>query len=240
MTELAPLIAIVGADGSGKSTIAAAVIGLVRTYGQAETAHLGLKSGHIGRAIRRIPLIGSRLGKGIQGRANQARDKSARIPDPFTALVIYAFSQLRVRRFRQVLRQRMAGKIIVTDRYPQTDVLGFFDGPGLAAARPTGRFTRWLARREFRQYQWMASFRPSLVIRLNVDVETAFARKPDHRYDSLRQKVAAAPLLRYGGAPIIEFDSSMPLDLLVEEVRSAIAAGLDTLGLAPKGGSALP
>ncbi|MFO1238838.1 MAG: nucleoside triphosphate hydrolase [Sphingomonadaceae bacterium] len=233
MPELAPLIAIVGADGSGKTTVSAAVMGFVRRYGQAETAHLGLRSGDLGRAIQRLPLVGAVLDRKIHSRASRARDKADTIPGPFTALVIFAFSQFRLLRFRRMMHLRRAGQIIVTDRYPQTDVPGFFDGPGLSAARAKGWFTRRLARLELRQYQWMASFRPSLVIRLNVDLETAFARKPDHRYESLRQKVEATRRLRFGGAPIVDFDSSTPLEVLVEEVQLAIAAGFDALGIDP-------
>ena len=181
MRDLAPLIAIVGTDGSGKTTLSAAVIDLVRNYGPADTAHLGLKSGDVGRAIQRLPIIGNAIDSLINKRASRARDTRDKIPDPLTALVIFCFSLFRVRRFKRMMRKRRSGYIIVTDRYPQIDVPGFYDGPGLSAARATGRLTRWLARREYRQYAWMASFRPDLVIRLNVDLETAFARKPDHR-----------------------------------------------------------
>ena len=232
MRDLAPLIAIVGTDGSGKTTLSAAVIDLVRNYGPADTAHLGLKSGDAGRAIQRLPIIGNAIDALISRKASQARDTRDKIPDPLTALVIFCFSLFRVRRFKRMMRKRRAGYIIVTDRYPQIDVPGFYDGPGLSAARATDRLTRWLARREYRQYAWMASFRPDLVIRLNVDLETAFARKPDHRRESLRQKVEVTPRLTFGGALIVDFDSKEPLETLVHKVRATIAAQLDTMGIA--------
>ena len=235
MRELAPLIAIVGTDGSGKTTISSAVIEFVRRYGPAETAHLGLKSGDWGRAIRGLPIIGSALDSVIHRKASRARDTKDKIPDPVTALVIYGFSQFRVRRFKRMMRKRRAGQIIVTDRYPQIDVPGFYDGPGLSAAKAGDGLTRWLAKREYRQYEWMASFRPNLVIRLNVDLETAFARKPDHRRESLRQKVEVTSRLTFGGAPIVDFDSKEPLETLIDKVRTTIAAKLDALGLAPSG-----
>lgn len=233
MRKLAPLIAIVGTDGSGKTTISSAVIEFVRLYGPADTAHLGLKSGDIGRAIARLPFLGGMLDKAIERKAARARDTKGKIPGPATALVIYAFSQFRLRRFKRMMRKRRAGTVIVTDRYPQIGVPGFFDGPGLSAAAAGDGVTRWLARREYRQYEWMASFRPDLVIRLNVDVETAIARKPDHRPESLRRKVAATSKLTFGGAPIVDFDSREPLETLIGKVRLAIAAQLDALGLAP-------
>jgi thymidylate kinase len=230
-SALAPLVAVVGTDGSGKTTVSSAVLDFVRKYGRAETAHLGLRSGDLGRWIQRLPLIGHTADKVISARASQARDKKSRIPDPLTALVIYIFSLFRVMRFKRMMRHRKEGTIIVTDRYPQLDVPGFYDGPGLSAARAEGMFVSWLSRKEREQYEWMASFRPDLVIRLNVDLETAYARKPDHRLESLRQKVEATPKLRFGGAPIIDIDSKLPLDLVLETARKAIADKFAALGV---------
>ena len=228
---LAPLIAIVGTDGSGKSTVSAAVLEWVRGYGPAETAHLGLRSGDAGRAIQRLPLIGRAAERFLTGKAGRARDTRDRIPDPLTALVIYIFSLLRIRRFKRMLALRRRGVIIVTDRYPQIEVPGFYDGPGLSAARAEGRFVAMLARRERAQYEWMAGFVPDLVIRLNVDLATAFARKPDHKYESLRQKVEATPKLRFNGAPIVELSSVDPLPTVIAQAEAAIAATLEAQGL---------
>jgi len=72
-------------------------------------------------------------------------------------------------------------------------------------------------------YEWMTAFRPDLVIRLNVDVDTAFARKPDHKIESLRNKVAVTPLLRFNGAPIVDLDSRSPY----EKVREAAFVAVD-------------
>jgi thymidylate kinase len=206
----------------------------VRGYGPADTAHLGLKSGDVGRAIQRLPLIGPRFDKYINGKAANARSKGGKIPGPVTALVIYVFSIFRVRRFKRMMRKRENGFIIVTDRYPQIDVPGFYDGPGLSAATAGDSFTRWLASREFRQYAWMASYKPDLVIRLNVDLETAFARKPDHRLESLRQKVEATPKLTFGGAPIVDLNSLEPLETVLAKARAAITRVLDASGYRPR------
>jgi hypothetical protein len=186
----------------------------------------------VGRAIQRLPLVGPALDGYITRKASRARDKKDKIPGPFTALIIYGFSFLRIQRFKRMMRKRAAGQIIVTDRYPQIDVPGFYDGPGLSAARATDRLTQWLAKREYEHYAWMASYKPNLVIRLNVDLKTAFSRKPDHKLESLRQKVEATPKLTFGGAELIELDSRNPLDSVVESARQAVAAKLDALGYA--------
>ena len=80
----------------------------------------------------------------------------------------------------------------------------------------------------------MASYVPDLVIRLNVDLETAFARKPDHKYESLRQKVAATPKLKFNGAKIVDLSSLDPLETVIAQAKAAIAEMLEAKGYTPK------
>ena len=231
--HMAPLISVVGSDGAGKTTVSSEVLDFVRRYGPAETAHLGLKSGDLGRAIKEFPLGGSFAERYISAKASQARNRKGRIPGLFTAVVIYVFSVFRLKRFNRMLDKRRHGVIIVTDRYPQVEVPGFYDGPGLSAAKAEGRIISWLARQEYKKYLWMASHQPDLVIRLNVDLDTAFARKPDHEIDMLRQKIEATPKLNFGGALIHDIDSNLPLDAVVASARKAIAARMKQLGRQP-------
>jgi hypothetical protein len=224
---LAPLIAIVGCDGSGKSTLAADLAATLGSDRPLELAYLGLGSGAIGLRIKRFPVIGPVLEAALSKRGTKARTTGEKIPGLATALVIYGFSLLRRRRFRRVLALRERGVTVITDRYPQVEVPGFYDGPGLSAARSGSRTVAWLAARERRMYDWMVSYSPTLVLRLAIDAETAHARKPDHDLALLRQKVAVTPLLRFSGAPIVELDSRAPY----EDVRRlALANVLPVLG----------
>lgn len=204
------MIAIVGCDGSGKSTLAADVLRELQKRHRAQLCYLGLRSGEMGNRIKRMRLIGPTLERFLSKKAGQARSKDSRIPDLGTALVIYGFSLIRLRRFRRMLALREQGVIVVTDRYPQTEVPGYYDGPGLSAARAGSRLVARLAARERRLYEWMTGYRPDLVIRLNVDVETALARKPDHKVELLANKVKVTPMLRFNDARIVDLDSRDP------------------------------
>jgi hypothetical protein len=125
---------------------------------------------------------------------------------------------------------RRRGLIIVTDRYPQLELPNAFDGPRLSPTAPGSAIVRWLARREWAAYEWMTSHRPDLVLRLNVDLDTACARKPDHRRESLAAKVIAVPLLKFDGAPIAEIDANQPLDDVLEAAREAVTRLLTECG----------
>ena len=228
---LSPLIAIIGCDGSGKSTVSEEILNWVQGYGPAVAAHLGKQSGNIGRAIAQLPLIGSLLDKFIARKTDSTRaQREKKTPGLLVALIIYAFSLRRLRRFKRMMAQRHQGLIIVTDRYPQLEFPGAYDGTGLSVTAPGNWFVRWLARRERVLYEWMTSYRPDLVIRLNVDLDTACARKPDHRRELLRDKVAITPQLTFNGAPIVEIDSTQPLAQVLAEAKAAVAKTLATLG----------
>ena len=222
---LAPLIAIVGSDGAGKSTVVASLLPWLRAYRPVAICHLGKQSGSVGRAIARLPIIGKGADRKITSKASGARDDAG--PGAFTALVIYLLSMRRVRRFRRMLAIRRRGVAVLADRYPQIEVPGPMDGPGLFAAAPTSAVARMLGKRERMYYDWMAGYRPDLVIRLNVDLATAVARKPDHRYTSLKTKVEAVPRLLFNGARIVDIDSTQPLAEVLEQAKRAISTALD-------------
>lgn len=230
----APLIAIVGCDGSGKSTLAADIAAELARERTVAVCYLGLGSGTLGQRIAALPLIGPLVTPALTRRAKRTRTTGERIPGLSTALVVYAFSLARRRRFRRMLALRRAGATIITDRYPQIEVPGFYDGPGLSAAQAGSRAVARLATRERRMYVWMAGHLPDIVIRLNVDLATAHSRKPDHDPALLAQKIAATAQLRFGGALIVDIDARADYGEVRRQVMQAVRPVLDADG-APVG-----
>lgn len=92
-----PLIAVIGSDGSGKSTVCEHLITVVEKYGAAERVHLGKQAGNVGRAVTKLPLMGKSLHKTIE--RNQVKT-AKKLPGPVPALVITAFVARRLLRFR--------------------------------------------------------------------------------------------------------------------------------------------
>ncbi|HVI56215.1 MAG TPA: hypothetical protein VM621_14325 [Luteibacter sp.] len=222
---MAPLIAIIGSDGSGKSTVGDHILQWIGRYGPAGRAHLGKQSGNVGRAMGQWPLIGPMLERAIHRKVDDVnrRQKEDKQPSLLPALVISAFTIRRKRRFKRMLAMRKQGLIVVTDRYPQVAVPGAYDGPGFPDTRGGSGLVLALARRERAIFEWMASHRPDLVLRLNVDVDTAFARKPDHNRDALARKIAVTPTLTYNGAPIVDIDANQPLAQVFKDAEAAVA-----------------
>lgn len=221
------VIALTGCDGSGKSTLAAKLITQLRELGPTEPLYLGQSSGRIGEWIATLPLIGPSFSRYLVKKSERTHDKDSSPPGNLTALVIYLLSRWRVHKFRRMLAMSRRGVLVVTDRYPQAEIAGFrFDGPHLSKTSGGNGWVRMLRTHEQKLYDWMATGIPLLVIRLNVDAETAHARKPDHALEALREKIAAWPNLRFNGARILDLDARDDAATILDESLRAIRAVL--------------
>ena len=230
--ELAPLVAIIGCDGSGKSTVSEEMLNWANGYGPAAAAHLGKQAGNIGRQLSGLPLVGNWFEGLIRRKVVTVRDSNAKnkTPGVFPALVMYAFTLRRVRRFKRMLALRSEGRIIIADRFPQLEFPRAYDGPGMSATADGNVIVRWLARKEQAAFEWMTSYRPDLVLRLNVDLDTACARKPDHQREALQKKVEITPQLKFNGAVIADIDTNQTLDVVIAEAKVAVTRTLRELG----------
>jgi thymidylate kinase len=201
-----------------------ALLGWLRETRRTELCHLGKQSGNLGRAIARTPLLGRSMGRTIEKKVSEAGD--ARGPRLLASVTIFGFSLRRLRRFKRMLRLRRQGATIIADRFPQLSMPAAVDGPGFGKV-PSGRgIARRLAAVERRQFEWMTSHQPDMVIRLNVDVETAVARKPDHQPAALAKKIATISQLSFGDAPIVDIDATQPIETVLAEAKAAVSASL--------------
>ncbi|MCX7190327.1 MAG: hypothetical protein NTU92_08155 [Methylotenera sp.] len=224
-TSLNNVIAVVGCDGSGKSTLTADLINHLAQHRQVEWLYLGQSSGNIGEWIKNLPIIGASFGRYLARKAERAHNNNEETssPDTLTALVIFLLSLWRAHKFRRMLKLSRLGVLVIADRYPQAEVSGFyFDGQGLNSANAQSWLARKLLRQEMWLYQWMASHIPTLLIRLNIDAETAHARKPDHKLAMLRDKVRVIPTLHFNGAPILDLNGRDPYPQVLDAALAAI------------------
>jgi len=218
------VIAVIGCDGSGKSTLTADLLRHLQKQGPAQRRYLGIVSGEVGDKIKALPLIGVRLERYLAAKAFRAQDMKKKIPGTGTAIIMHLLSYWRALHLIKVMRLSRRGVKIIADRYPQAEIAGFrYDGPGVTATEDDSWLLRKLAAREQKLYQWMAQYKPALVIRLNIDVETAFSRKPDHDMNELKDKIAVMPQLNFNGAKICELDAKAPYDEVLAGALAAIS-----------------
>ena len=213
---------MVGCDGTGKSTLTRDLVKALKLERPTEWHYMGLVSGETGNKIKQWPIIGPRLERRLAKKTEVAQDMRNQSPPPWAALIMYGFSLWRASHLKKVRRIAKSGVLVITDRYPQSEVTGFYyDGPGLGIGRSKHWLIKRLALREQRLYEQMATWRPELVIRLDIDLDTAFARKPDHRPIELRDKIEIMTRLQFNGARIVDLDARRPY---LEVLDAALAA----------------
>jgi hypothetical protein len=111
------------------------------------------------------------------------------------------------------------GLVVITDRYPQNEIMGFNDGPLLTrlAWAPS-----WLRAWEARTYGLAERLPPDLVIKLVVSPETIARREPDMDTAVIEKRTGDLPRLAFSGASIIAIDAEQPLADVIRAVKQAV------------------
>jgi thymidylate kinase len=232
------VVAVVGSDGAGKSTVVGDLTGWLGTSFRVRRIHAGKPPAAVTTAGLRVllPLM-RRLapryrktsvemkGAGGGGHGVQAL-RSGRL---FFLYAVRAVAVAHERRHLLVraLRKAAGGTLIVSDRYP-TPQAGAPDSPGLSfLLRDANPLYAWLARLEERAYRAMPP--PDLVIYLEVPVdlachrnltrEKAGAPKPT---DVIRRRHAQTAELDFPGSPVHRVSTDTDLEITLRRVREIV------------------
>ena len=171
-----------------------------------------------------LPLVGVWLERRLAAKSSKTQSMKTKSPALWAAVIMYCFSLRRMANLRKVQRLAQSGVLVVSDRFPQAEISGFYyDGPGIGVERATGKISMFLAQRERRLYQKMAQYRPELIIRLGIDIDTAISRKPDHDYAELQDKIGVMSTIGYNGTKILEIDSRAPYSEVLEQAQKAVS-----------------
>lgn len=222
------IVAVLGADGSGKSTLTTDLVDTL-SASHRRVARLYLGSGDGPAAWYRAPLrlLRRRLAPSGKNRTSPAaepggrRGKGGLLP---AARLVWAVTLAfeKVGKTRRAERARRRGVVVICDRYPQTQFPSGNDGPLLHEwTDGRSRALRSLARWETRTYARAAAVRPDLVLKLDVPLDTALARRPGLERGYLAARIAMVRALDLG-APDLMLDASRPYD----EVRAAALAAV--------------
>jgi thymidylate kinase len=213
------MIAIVGADGAGKST---AVEGLAAWLGRSfavTRVHLGRPPRSRTTRLLRIallaPFVPARL---LRGRPASDADASwARSRQ--RAILAVALARDRYLVFVGARRIATNGGLVICDRFPVPQ-LQLMDAPRVERLLPGAGM---LARLERRYYRAM---RADLLIVLRVDPEIAVARKPDEPADFVRTRWREIWDVDWSAVPAQVIDASQPADVVLAQLKTLIWARL--------------
>jgi hypothetical protein len=229
-------IALVGADGAGKSTLAAEIARWLGWKIETRVHYMGSKPPSrrsrwcytTFRALRRL----HRSWTARAPRAARTQSVLASLRDGALALHHLSVAFDRRRRHRRARRDVRADRVVIFDRFPLVDVGGpeermLFDGPQIRTllGPRAGVVARALAAAEERVYRRFHL--PDLIVVLTVDHRVAAARKPDHGVETLSRKTVAASALRsrIGSHPhvgVTAIDANRDLPQVLADLKAAV------------------
>jgi hypothetical protein len=219
------IVAIIGVDGSGKSTLVATMRAWLGSKLDVVPIYMGTGDGRPSLLLRpfklALPLV-MRVIKGKQRRVSHVRN-AGEIPGPLFSvlLMVWAVAVALDKRKKLTAARRGAnrGLVVLTDRYPQDQLVRFNDGPLLS------RLTivpNWLRQFERSVYACARRLPPDLVIKLVVAPETAARREPQMDPAEISERVAALQRLEFRGARVVSLDAERPLPEVIRAVKHEI------------------
>lgn len=219
------VIAVIGVDGSGKSTIVATIREWLGHEMDVIPIYFGTGAGRPSLVLwpfkLMVPLVTPLLKTKPKGASHGKI--SDRPPNRlYSALLsIWATAVSVEKRIKLLSAHRGArrGLIVITDRYPQNEIAGFNEGPLIP--RLTG-VPLWLRRFESRAYSLAQRLPPDLVIKLIVPPEVCARREPDMDRTVIMQRIAAIPRLTFSGARVVSIDAQQPLAEVIRVVKTEV------------------
>jgi thymidylate kinase len=218
------LVAVLGADGAGKSTMTRELAAWLAPQLDLTTIYFGSGQGPASamrRALERAARVmkWARPSAKATGKVSRGESRS-RLRIVGELLWVASLARERARRTAEARRARNRGHVVLCDRYPQGQFVGN-EGPWLRhwVDHPS-LIRRAVARRELGVIRAAERLRPDLVIRLNVTEPVALQRKPDTPVELLRRKLAILPSLTFApGTEVADVDATRPFEEVLLEVK---------------------
>ncbi len=223
------IVAFVGCDGSGKSTM----VGESRKFlaPKLDVYPMYLGSGDGSSSLIRKPMKFVRDQVFGTARDRNTIAKKARVGDDHPtamsgAKAVWALTLAaeKSRKLRTIMKARTRGMVVICDRWPQMQFPGELDGPRLTHWAEGNAVQRALAAYELRPYALARRFPPDIVIRLDVDVDTAAQRRPEDGRDYLAHRIDLVRALEFDGSLFgpVEVDGTQPPDKVLTAILRAI------------------
>jgi thymidylate kinase len=218
-------IAIVGVDGSGKTTVVEAIRAWLGGEVDVMPMYFGTGAGRPSMLMRpfklMLPVVTGLVKTKPRGASHG--NVSDRPPGRLYSLLMMVWAAVVAReKHKKLLAARRGadrGLLVITDRYPQDEINGFNDGPLLTRLSSV---PRWLLKLEAAAYALARRLPPDLVLKLDVLPETAARREPDMHPDLIRKRVAELQRLTFAGARIVRINAEQPLNAVLRTVKGEI------------------
>lgn len=229
-------LALIGADGAGKSTMCAQIHRWLRWKLDAQLYYLGSKQPS--RRSRALYML-FRMARRSHSEVSRALGEASLLARPLELarqVLLYchclSIGYDRYARYQAGRERARLGSVVIFDRYPLEAISAttehrLLDGPQipLLAGCERGIVTRAFAAAERRLYRRMLP--PDQLVVLDVSPEVSMQRKPDHRREAISAKSRAvrelaATTSRGAGFNLALVDADEPEDAVLQRLKAHV------------------
>jgi thymidylate kinase len=224
------LVAFVGGDGAGKTTVIEGVSAWFSSRFATEIFHMGKPLWSFRTFLVRGALkIGRLMGFWPYSRVPlDVRDESNPIPFPGYPALIRAVCTARDRFRTYVRARRLAdqGRLVVCDRFPLPGHI-HMDGPQIEwMTRTSSSKSQGLRLRRIEEAYYRSIGRPDVLIVLRLDPETAIERKTDENPASVRVRSTEIWRKDWSGLGALKVDAAQTREDVLREIKNLLWARL--------------
>lgn len=215
LKKKAPIIAIIGCDGSGKTSLNDALQRWLDWKVESKTLYLGSKDNLI-RILEKI--FKNNKSKRILNIKKDIRNKN------FIKLFFSIYSaQIKLFKLKKAKYLSSKGKIILTDRFPQNEFLGhIYDSSSDLSINQLSLLERIIFKYEKFIFQKIYSFKPDLIIKLLINPKVAKLRKPNHDFEVLMKKCSVFEKLNFEGIHKIDIDANQEFEDVLKRTKNEV------------------
>jgi hypothetical protein len=219
------IVALLGVDGSGKSTVVKAIRAWLGAQVDVVPIYFGTGAGRPSLPLLpfklMVPVITPWLRTEPRGvsQGEVSRRPSGLLYSLLLMVWATAVAVEKRGKLRAAHRGAKRGLIVVADRYPQCEIVDFNDGPLLTRL---SRAPLWLRRFEVGAYALARRLPPDLVIKLRVTSDTVARRRPDMDPAVILERIDALRRLTFPGARVVNVDAEQPLAEVIRAVKSEV------------------
>lgn len=227
------VIAVIGVDGSGKSTVTAELVDWLREMTDVWYVYMGTGDGKnmFWLAPFKIAFRLYKWMKRVFGRGQAREEKQAfggKKVSWLRSIWSVPVAWERSMKLRTMRKARHQGIVVVADRYPQAQNFDYLDGPLLSRQRNAkAGWVRRLADWEHGVYDSAQKlYAPDIVIRLSIDTTTALGRKAGTTQDIEKRVRAVASLSFPSTTTMVEISARKSLEEVLLDCKKAVWGAL--------------
>jgi thymidylate kinase len=222
------VVAILGCDGAGKSTTLSYIKKEFNKKLDVVSIYFGSGDGSSSLLRKPMKLVAQKVGgKGVGHAVEKEYEEKKKVSLKSrlysVAKVLWAVTLAKEKKTkqRQMVKARNNGLLVLTDRYPQSNMPGASDGPLLSRYQNGKGILKRISDWEQRIYESFSVNAPDLTIKLMVPTDVAIARKPEMTVEEIDNKKGIVMGMNISEHTAV-IDTSRPFEITRGEVMKEI------------------